>query len=401
MMGMDQHAGMYERSLELPEPGQDSFFLWGPRQVGKSTLLRQRYPEGENIWVDLLLSNNFSQYSQNPENLRLELEANPPSADTQIVIDEIQAVPGLLGEVHWMMENRGYKFALCSSSPIKLIRQGGNLLGGRGRRYNLRGMTSGELGADFDLQRILNVGYFPAAYQSGSYQEYLNSYVGDYLRQEIAQEGLVRNLPRFRNFLDTAALRDASGVTMSNIASECAVSEKTVKNYFGILEDTKLGQWLPAYSKTPKGREVMSPKFYFCDVGMVNFLAQRGEVVEGGSRDFGKAFENWVFHELSTYLAYNNQPMSQDNRLSYWGQHNGPEVDFLVGDWLAVEAKSSQSISGHHLKGLRALHRRYPSFEMRIVVCRTPRAMKLDDGILVLPYQDFCKQLWEGQLIRL
>lgn len=158
-------------------------------------------------------------------------------------------------------------------------------------------------------------------------------------------------------------------------------------------------RWLPAYSKTPKSREIQSPKFYFSDVGVANFLTKRGELIEGGSSDFGKAFENWVFHELSAYLAYNNPPMRNTNRLSYWGKYNGPEVDFLVGDWLAIEVKSSETIKANHLKSLYALKEKYPSFETQIVVSRVPRAMKRDDGILVLPYMDFAKRLWAGELI--
>jgi len=133
----------------------------------------------------------------------------------------------------------------------------------------------------------------------------------------------------------------------------------------------------------------------------VNFLASRGELIAGGSADFGKAFENWVFHELSSYLSYNNPPMRQANRLSYWQVYNGPKVDFLVGDWLAIEVNSSPTIASHHLKGLRSLRKKYPSFTTQVVVCRAPRAMKLDDRVLVLPYRDFAKRLWEGELIPL
>ena len=390
---------MYDRTIALPQPGEETFMLWGPRRVGKSTLLEQHYPKAQNHWVDLLQNEVFEQYSANPARLREELEADPLPADTQVVVDEIQEIPRLLNEVHWMIENRGYKFAMCGSSPQKIIRKGANLLGGRAFRYELRGITSHELGSDFDLERILNVGYLPGIYQSKNPQKELSAYVGEYLRSEIAQEGLVRSLSPFRNFLDAAALRDGSTVTNENIASESHVSVKTVRNYFEILEETLLVRWLPAYRKTPKSREIRSPKFYFSDVGVANFLAKRGELIEGGSSDFGKAFENWVFHELSAYLAYNNHAMTNTNRLSYWGEYNGPEVDFLIGDWLAIEAKSSETITASHLKGLHALKEKYPSFETQIVVSRVPRARKRDDGILVLPYMDFAKRLWEGELI--
>jgi len=389
---------MHDRAIDLPQPGEETFMLWGPRRVGKSVLLEQRYPKARNHWVDLLQSQFFKRYSADPTQLRKELEANPPPLDTQVVIDEIQEVPRLLREVHWMIENRGYKFAMCGSSPRKIIRKGGNLLGGRAFRYELRGITSHELGSDFDLKRILNVGYLPSVYESKNPQQELNAHV-EYLKSEVTQEGLLRDLVPFRNFLEAAALRDGSTVSNTNIASESNVSAKTVRNYFEILEETLLVQWLPVYQKIPKSREVQPPKFYFSDIGAVNFLAKRGELLAGGSSDFGKAFENWVFHELSTYLAYNNPPMRQTNRLSYWGQHNGPEVDFLVGDWLAIEVKSSENIRDSHLKGLYALRKKYPSFETLVVVSRVPRALKRDDGILVLPYMDFAKRLWDGELI--
>jgi len=373
--------------------------LWGLRRVGKSVLLEQRYPKAQNHWVDLLLNEVFERYNADPARLRQELEANPPPLDSQVVIDEIQEVPRLLNEVHWMIENRGYKFAMCGSSPRKIIRKRGDLLGGRAFRYELRGITSHELGSDFDLERILNTGYLPGIYQSKNIQKELSAYVGDYLRYEIAEEGLVRDLVPFRNFLEAAALRDGSTLNNTSIASESNVSVKTVRNYLEILEEFLLIQRLPSYRKTHKSREIQSPKFYFSDVGVVNFLAKRGELLTGGSSDFSKAFENWVFHELSTYLAYNNPLMRNTNRLSYWCEYNGPEVDFLVGDWLAIEVKSSENIRDSHLKGLHALRKKYPSFETLVVVSRVPRALKRDDGILVLPYMDFAKRLWDRELI--
>jgi predicted AAA+ superfamily ATPase len=220
----------------------------------------------------------------------------------------------------------------------------------------------------------------------------LDAYVADYLKEEVAAEGLVRNLPSFSNFLDVAALSDCEIVNFSNIARECGVSSHTTKSHFEILEDTLLGRWLPAYRKRPKRRVIGAPKFYFSDVGVVNRLARRGELL-AGSELYGKAFENWVFHELSAFVSYRDY----DGELSYWRLASGIEVDFVFGDMkVAIEAKSSERITQDHLKGLRELAKDHPKVGRRIVVCRERRARKTKDGIEILPVATFVKRLWEG-----
>lgn len=386
---------MYERSLELPGSGSKSFFLWGPRQAGKSTLLKKTYPDA--IWVDLLKSDELRSYTTRPERLRLETAEGMAARGVQVVIDEIQNVPALLNEVHWLIENRGLCFALCASSARKLRRKGVNLLGGRALRYELSGLTANELGTDFDLKRILNRGYLPPHYDAadlGEAERQITAYVSDYLRQEILNEGQTRNLASFSDFLDAAALRDGSVVNFSNIARETGVSSVTVKNYFEILTDTLIGRWLPAYRKRPKGREVLSRKFYFSDVGVVNHLARRGEVLPG-SEAFGKAFENWVFHELSAYVAYR----SPGAKVCHWRLPGGQEVDFLIDGRVAIEAKAREVITKDHLKGLRALRREHPEVERTAVVCTEPKPLRTDDGIDVLPAPAFVERLWGGELI--
>jgi predicted AAA+ superfamily ATPase len=383
---------MFKRSLALPQPGVETFFLWGPRQTGKSTLLREVY--GQDRWVDLLKAEEFRRYLARPELLRQELEADPPQRGEQIVIDEIQKVPALLDEVHWLLENRGLHFALCGSSARKVKRGAANLLGGRAMRYELHGLTAHELGRDFELDRMLNHGYLPRIYEASRPKRMLDAYVADYLKEEVAAEGLVRNLPTFSDFLDVAALSDGELVNFSNIARECGVSSHTAKSHFQILEDTLLGRWLPAYRKRPKRRVIGAPKFYFGDVGVVNRLARRGELLPG-SELYGKAFENWVFHELSAFMSYR----AVDGELSYWRLAGGTEVDFVLGDMqLAIEAKSSERITRDHLRGLRSLVQDHPRVGRRVVVCREPRARKTDDGIEILPAATFVRRLWAGQL---
>ena len=381
---------MFNRNLILPRPGRETFFLWGPRQTGKSTLLRKHYPGGH--WIDLLKSDEFRRYATRPELLRLELEADPDPA-RQIVIDEVQKVPALLNEVHWLMENRGLHFALCGSSARKVRRGAANLLGGRALRYELLGLTAGELADSFDLDRLLNHGYLPRIHQSARPRRLLDAYIADYLKEEIAAEGLVRNLPAFSGFLDAAALSDTEPVNFSNIARECGVSSQGVKNYFGILEDTLLGRWLPAWRKRRKRRLIGAAKFYFSDVGVVNRLARRGSL-ERGSELYGKAFENWVHHELAAFVAYTDF----DGGLTHWRLPSGVEVDFVLGDMaLAVEAKTSAVIGRHHLKGLRSLATEHDA-RRRVIVCLEPKARRTEDGIEVLPAATFVRRLWGGDL---
>lgn len=383
---------MFKRRLVLPKPGTESFFLWGPRQTGKSTLLRQTYSDGR--WIDLLKAEEFRRYVARPELLRQEIEAGETEPGRQIVIDEIQKVPALLDEVHWLIENRGLHFALCGSSARKVKRGAANLLGGRATRYELHGLSASELGREFDLDRMLNHGYLPRIYGATRPKRMLDAYVADYLKEEIAAEGLVRSLPSFSDFLDAAALSDAELVNFSSIARECGVSSNTTKSYFQILEDTLIGRWLPAYRKRPKRRVIGSPKFYFHDVGVVNRLARRGELLSG-SEIYGKAFENWVFHELSAFVSY----QEFDGALSYWRVASGIEVDFVLGNMqLAIEAKSSARITRDHLKGLRSLVEDHPHVGRRVVVCREPRARKTDDGIEILPATTFVRRLWNGEL---
>jgi uncharacterized protein len=371
---------MLQRALTLPTPGSATFFLWGPRQVGKTTLLRASYPAA--VWLDLLKADEFRRYSTNPERLRQELLAtvDPGQGTAQVVIDEIQKVPALLDEVHWLHEAHGFQFALCGSSARKMRRGGVNLLGGRALRFELAGLTADEIGTDFDIERIANHGFLPRIYAAERPERLLNAYVSDYLQQEIASEGLVRNLPLFADFLTAASFSDSEMVNQTNIARECGVSLQTVGNYFDILEDTLIGNWLPAYTRRPKRRVVQTPKWYFNDVGVVNHLARRGRM-EAGSEIFGKAFENWVHHELRSWLLYTESRV----RLTYWRLSGGTEVDFLLDDLsLAIEAKSSRVITDKHLKGLRDLAVDQ-SIGHRVIVCLEAKRRITDDGILILP----------------
>lgn len=377
------------RALELPASGTETFFLWGPRQCGKSTLLREHYPEA--VWIDLLKADQFRRYATRPELLREELER---SGARFVVVDEVQKAPALLDEAHWLHENLGAHFALCGSSARKLKRGHGNLLGGRALRRELYGFSAHELGEDFDLDRMLNNGTLPRIYASARPRPLLNAYVADYLKEEVAAEGLVRNLPPFSEFLNAAALTDTQQVNFTNLGRELGVSRETVRGYFEILSDTLLASLLPPYRKRPKRRLSLADKFYFHDVGVANFLARRGRLEPGGEL-YGKAFENWVFHELRCY----NACRERFAEFSFWRLSTGVEVDFIVNDLAcAIECKSSASAQPHHLKGLRELAAEHPRAGRRILVCREPVSRTTSDGVEVLAVADFLDALWSGGL---
>ena len=381
---------MFKRSLILPARPSVSFFLWGPRQTGKTSLLREMYPAA--TLYDLLKTDLYIRFHTRPESLREELLAvDRPQI---VILDEIQRVPALLDEVHWLIENTNHRFALCGSSARKVRRGHANLLGGRAVRYELFGLVSNEIGKDFDVVRAVNHGYLPRHYISDRPERLIRSYVQDYLKEEIAAEGLVRRLPTFAQFLDSASLSDGEMVNFTTIARDCGLSSPAIKTYFQILEDTLLGSFLPSYTKRPKRRIIQTPKFYFADVGIVNHLAKRG-VIQPGSELFGKAFENWVHHELKAYQSYSERHKG----LSYWRLSSGMEVDFIVGDMeCAIEAKGAARIHSDHLRGLREIFIDHKKIQRRILVCMEERPRRTEDGIDILPARVFAQRLWEGKL---
>lgn len=375
----------------MPAAPRESFFLWGPRQTGKSTLLRSLYPDA--VWLDLLKTDEQIRYASRPALLREELEAVPPGL--LVVVDEVQKAPGLLDEVHWLVENRGRVFALSGSSARKVRRSHANLLGGRAVRYEMFGLTSGEIGQELDLVRALNHGFLPRHYLSETPGRLLRSYVNDYLKEEVLAEGLSRNLPAFTTFLAAAALSDGELVSFATIARECGVSAPAVKGWFEVLVDTLLGDFLPAFTKRPKRRVIGAPKFYFADVGVVNHLAKRGRM-EPGSALFGKAFESWVRHELRAYSSYRERFFD----LSYWRLASGIEVDFVVDDMVAaVEAKATPRVKSDDLNGLRQIRIDHPKLKERFVVSLEPKPRVTEDGIVVLPWRTFVERLWRDELI--
>ena len=381
---------MFKRTINLPKT--NSFFLWGPRQTGKTSLLKT-IPHS--LYIDFLKNEELVEYKKNPQFLgeQLKLLKSPPH--DWIILDEVQKVPELMDEVHRLIETKKYKFILAGSSARKLKKQSANLLGGRAWVRELKGLVYPELGKSFHLNHLLNRGTLPQIYESEDANEFLRAYVGTYLKEEIIDEGLSRNLPAFSNFLELASLSDTETISYETFAKDVGVSAPTIKSYFEILTDTLIGKVLTVYKKRPKRRLALMPKFYFFDVGVVNFLARRKDLTPE-SELWGKAFENYIHHELQSYKAYRNPELP----ISFWRLTTQVEVDFILGDMeVAIEVKSSKKINSDHLKGLRELLKDYPNIKRRIVVSGETRSRLTEDKIEILSLHDFLDQLWANEII--
>jgi predicted AAA+ superfamily ATPase len=379
---------MYNRKQLFLDSGKESIFFWGARQTGKTTLLKTIYPG--TLWFDLLLSNEYKRLNENPDILRETVLANLGSSP--VIIDEIQRIPVLLNEVHWLIANYGVRFILSGSSPRKILRSQANLLGGRALRYELYPLISTEI-PDFDLLRALNHGLLPRHYDATNPNKLISSYIGNYLRDEIATEARIRNVGIFARFLEMAALTNGEMVNYTNIASDCGVSAITVKEYFQILEDTLIGRYLPVFQKRPKRRVITAPKFYLFDVGIVNHLLQRGKIVHG-SELFGKSFEHFIYQEIYAHSRYSGK----EYPIYYWRTSSQLEIDFVLGDHeVAIEVKATQQATHRHLKGLKAFAEEY-NVKKLILITNDPMP-RLVENILILPWNYFLERLWNEEII--
>ena len=374
---------MLDRIYQLTNELDCSIFLFGARQTGKTTILRQQFPNA--IFFDLLDSKMRNRFRRHPELLYETLRDK--AEGTLVIIDEIPEVPELLDEVHRLMSECGLLFILCGSSARKLKRRGRNTLGGRAFPVYLYPLVSAEV-PDFDIDRAVSVGMIPSHYLAKSPWRNLAAYIEVYMKEEIKEEALVRNIDAFQRFLEVAALTDGEMVNYNNIAQECGVSAMTVSAYFDILEDTLVGYRLPAYTKTLQRRLVQAPRFYYFDVGVANYLLHRKELVRG-TPDYGHAFEHLVVQELMAYMHYSHS----EERLSYWRTYTGIEVDVIVGDCrVAIEIKSAEEIQNRHLKNLRIFGEEHPQ-SRKIIVSLDVFSRTIGD-IECLYVMDFFRMLW-------
>ena len=379
---------MFIRKQLLEGSGKESLFLWGARQTGKSTLLKQLFPDA--LWFDLLKSDVYRRYQKEPSQFREVIIANTTSSI--VIVDEIQKIPELLDEIHWLIENHQVRFILSGSSPRKILRSSANLLGGRALRYELYPLIQSEI-PEFNLLKALNNGLLPRHYLAEKPKKLIEAYIGNYLRDEIVSEAKIRNINAFNLFLEAAAFSNGESVNYTNIASECGVSSVTVKDYFQILEDTLIGRFVPSFQKKPKRRVFLAPKFYYFDIGIANFLLKRGNI-EVGSEAFGSAFEHFIYQELYAHSSYSDLNYS----ISYWRTTSQIEVDFILENHeVAIEVKGTNNVQSRHLKGLKSFSEEYEVKKL-IVVSNDPLE-RIVGNITILPWRIFLQKLWDGNII--
>ena len=382
-----------KRYLKLQLPKRQSAFLWGPRKTGKSTFLRRNFPNS--LIFDFLKTDLFFEFSRNPSLLREQLLAKDKRLlKYPIILDEIQKIPQVLDEVHWLIENKDLSFILCGSSARKLKRGQANLLGGRAWRFEMFPLVSYEL-ENIDLLKVLNQGLIPVHYlQTGNYRKSLKGYVEDYLKEEVFAEGLTRNIPAFSRFFDSMGYSHGELTNFSNIARECAVDSKTVKEYYNILVDTLVGRFIEPFKKR-QSRQVISKasKFYLFDVGIAGILTKRYLAEEKGEQ-FGRAFEHFIFMELSAFRSYNDL----DFEINFLRTKSGLEVDFILNKGeIAIEVKGKSRIDNKDLKSLFVFKDEF-SPKKSIVVCNE-KSDRIHNDIHIMNWRNFLDKLWDNKII--
>lgn len=379
---------MYRRIFDIENRLDEAMFLFGGRQTGKSTLLKERFPKA--VYIDLLKSDVRNRFKQHPEEFRESLLRYPP--ETLVIVDEIQKVPELLDEVHWLMVEKGLWFILSGSSARKIKKSGANNLGGRAIPETLFPLVSAEI-PDFDLERAVQNGMIPRHYAVANARNRMRSYIDLYLKEEIIEEALVQNADEFVRFMEVAAIMDGEILNYENVASDCEVSANTVKAYYKILVDTLLGFEVPAYRKVIKRKLYKAPRFYYFDVGIANHLTKRYHLAPR-TPEYGHAFEHLIMQEIAAYLGYTNS----DEELTYWHTYENLEVDAVIGDArVAIEIKSKEHIDHDDKKGVTEFAKEHPDTK-QIIVSRD-RISRRSGDVDLYYVTDFFKALWAGEII--
>ncbi|HNV24068.1 MAG TPA: AAA family ATPase [Candidatus Omnitrophota bacterium] len=383
-----------KRILNIKLPQKQSAFLWGARKTGKTTYLKERFPKS--IVYDFLKTDLFFEISKNPSLLRERLLAQDETALKEpIILDEAQKVPQVLDEVHWLIENKGLRFVLCGSSARKLKKGHANLLGGRAWRYELFPLVSAEIGK-IDLLRALNQGLIASHYleEEQSSKKSLEAYLQDYLREEVFAEGLTRNIPAFSRFFDAFGYSHGELTNYTNIARECGVDSKTVKEYYQILVDTLLAVRVEPFKKR-QSRQVISKasKYYLFDVGVAGYLTKR-HLTECRGSEFGKAFEHFILMEIVAYKSYSSKGFT----INFWRTKLGVEVDFVLAQGeVAIEVKGSNQIERRNMNGVEVFAQAFNP-KRSIIVCNE-KEKRLCGKIEILPWRIFLEQLWAGKIL--
>ncbi|MCL6087890.1 MAG: DUF4143 domain-containing protein [Actinobacteria bacterium] len=383
-----------KRILNIELPSQQSAFLWGARKTGKSTYLKNRFPNS--LVFDFLKTDFFLEVSKNPALLRERLLATDKSLlEHPVILDEVQKVTQVLNEVHWLIENKGLRFILCGSSARKLRRGHVNLLGGRAWRYEMFPLVSAEL-KNINLLHVLNHGMIPAHYLQDDKEcrRSLKAYIGDYLKEEIFAEGLTRNIPAFSRFFDVFGYSHGEITNYSNIARDCGIDSKTVKEYYQILVDTLLAVRIEPFKKR-QSRKIITkaPKYYLFDVGVANYL-RKWHLEEERGEEFGRALEHFILMELVAFRAYNEK----DFEINFWRTKTGLEVDFiLAGGEIAIEVKGTSRIDRKDFYALEAFAEEYLS-KKNFIICNE-KDKRLHGKIEVIPWRDFLQELWSGNIL--
>lgn len=378
-----------QRILQLKDLlEKKSFFLFGPRSTGKSSLIQHQIRK-ESLIIDLLQGDIYLQLNSRPWILEELIHAN--NTFDYVIIDEIQKIPQLLDEVHRLIEKEKITFLLTGSSARKLRKSGVNLLAGRAWQAELFPLTYSEI-PEFDLDKYLKYGGLPQVYLSNDPPEELKAYINMYLKEEILEEALVRKLQSFARFLQTSAITSGTMINFSSLSNDIAVPASTIREYYGILEDTLVGFILPAWTKSTKRKAMSTAKFYYFDVGVRNKVAEIRNL-DKNTDQYGQAFEHFIAMEIRAFLSYNRIDLS----LSYWQAYNGYEVDFIIGDDIAIEVKATDNPSSKHLKGLQLLAQENICQKFYLV-CMS-KTNRITNNIHVIYWKDFLEELWNRNIV--
>ena len=389
---------MYKRLLDLPAlAAEHSFFLLGPRQTGKSTLLRASFPHA--LFLDLLDAQTFRALAVSPA-LIGERARTLKGRKRVVILDEIQKMPELLDEVHRLMElDKSLRFILTGSSARKLRARGRNLLGGRAGVVRMHPIVYPELGTVSPHRPwtdLIRWGGLPSVLDSKHPKAMLLAYVGLYLQEEIRAEGLARSVPNFSRFLETAAAMNGEILNYTKLGNDAQLSPRTVRDYFQILQDTLVGELLPPFQRTRSRKAVTTEKFYFFDVGVAHALVERWNV-SARTPEYGRALEHLMQRELRASLDYSQS----DRHLFFWRSLSKIEVDFVLAEGqkpvVAIEVKATRSVSQQDLNGLRSFSEDWPKVR-KIVVSLEAHPRTTGDKIEILPAEQFLSMLWDNKI---